>query len=599
MVVISPGCAGIQQVAPPTSKQAVLEMELQEAEEIRADKKRAQDIIDQQLRIASMALDAGDPVLARETLVDATGWMAANNATPEDFDERADRATRMIGGEERDKYFLGDPYEQFAAYFLLGVLDFQAGDYENAASSFRSATLSDTLSRQLLGVLDYQAREQENAASSIQTVSLSGNLSRQPGYQSDSYLAFLLEGVSQRMAGNSAAAEEAFRLAANAHGFRQRMPLVAQAMYLGGYLYLETRKAEGGDEKEIDARLNVVFPLVFNHLPLATAVGGDDLANIIQQAADSASGALDGEEFEKDSIEESVAKEYKKDLPDAKADIQAICDQAVAALTPEMLDELDAAETYFSKLVDECRDPLTNTFVIQQTGNAPYKIRMGAYGEALQFRSVPNPVDRALIALRPIDGTAPQEERVLLAANGDSLDYQARTRGGREMDHILKGKAQFKDAMSVSNNMAAWGGTAATTVALVQAMTIVTTTTTTTTYTVTSTGVTATTTTTTSSGMAGFGAAGTALGVAAAMYGIYVVTMVIMDSLHPEGDVRGWHELPDRYYFACDSLAPGSYEIESNYFDKLGQPLDEKTERYRFTVDGERPALLYLGTPWS
>ncbi|GMV92568.1 MAG: hypothetical protein AMXMBFR82_23460 [Candidatus Hydrogenedentota bacterium] len=544
-------------------------MELQEAEEIRADKKRAQDIIDQQLRIASMALDAGDPVLARETLVDATGWMAANNATPEDFDERADRATRMIGGEERDKYFLGDPYEQFAAYFLLGVLDFQAGDYENAASSFRSASLSDTLSRQ-------------------------------PGYQSDSYLAFLLEGVSQRMAGNSAAAEEAFRLAANAHGFRQRMPLVAQAMYLGGYHYLEARKAEGGDEKETDARFDVVFPLVFNHLPLATALGKDDLATVIQQAADSASGALDAEEFEKDSIEESVAKEYKKELPAAKADIQAICDQAVTALTPEMLAALDAAETYFSKLVDECRNPLTNTFVIQQTGNAPYKIRMGAYGEALQFRSVPNPVDRALIALRPSDGAASQGERVLLAANGDSLDYQARTRGGREMDHILKGKAQFKDAMSVSNNLAAWGGTVATTIALAQAMTVVTTVTTTTTYTVSSTGaVTATTTTTTSSGMAGFGAAGTALGVAAAMYGIYVVTMVIMDSLHPEGDVRGWHELPDRYYFACDSLAPGSYEIESNYFDKLGQPLDEKTERYRFTVDGERPALLYLGTPWS
>ena len=80
-------------------------------------------------------------------------------------------------------------------------------------------------------------------------------------------------------------------------------------------------------------------------------------------------------------------------------------------------------------------DPQANVLVFYECGTGPTKYSTGEYGEQLRFRT----------------GSAPGS-LLQLVVNGqthkfgpyDDLTYQATTRGGRVMDHVLAGKAVFK-----------------------------------------------------------------------------------------------------------------------------------------------------------
>lgn len=82
-------------------------------------------------------------------------------------------------------------------------------------------------------------------------------------------------------------------------------------------------------------------------------------------------------------------------------------------------------------------DLQANVFIFVEFGPGPTKYATGQYNEQLRFRTYKSPVNSAIIK---IAGNTIHINPI------DDLNYQATTRGGRVMDHILANKAVFKDA---------------------------------------------------------------------------------------------------------------------------------------------------------
>ncbi|MCD8533608.1 MAG: hypothetical protein LR011_01980 [Verrucomicrobia bacterium] len=84
--------------------------------------------------------------------------------------------------------------------------------------------------------------------------------------------------------------------------------------------------------------------------------------------------------------------------------------------------------------------PSPNALFIVEFGKGPTKYRSGSHGEELRIRDGHSKVNSVRITL----STGP----VLTLGPMDNLSFQAKTRGGRMMDHVLGRKAVFKQATS-------------------------------------------------------------------------------------------------------------------------------------------------------
>jgi hypothetical protein len=96
-------------------------------------------------------------------------------------------------------------------------------------------------------------------------------------------------------------------------------------------------------------------------------------------------------------------------------------------------------ESRLSKLPPYNRE--ANVLILLEFGAGPVKYATGQYGEELRFRIMPTPVRAAVLH---VDG------QTMLAGAVDDLEFQATTRGGRVMDHVLGNKAVFKTATGVA-----------------------------------------------------------------------------------------------------------------------------------------------------
>ncbi|MBI5850518.1 MAG: hypothetical protein HZB39_05690 [Planctomycetes bacterium] len=83
-----------------------------------------------------------------------------------------------------------------------------------------------------------------------------------------------------------------------------------------------------------------------------------------------------------------------------------------------------------------------NVIVLAELGIGPRKVQSGDYAELAVIRSRPVQFDRAEVF---VDGASVGETTALV-----DLDFQARTRGGKEMEGIRKGKAVFKGVTGVA-----------------------------------------------------------------------------------------------------------------------------------------------------
>jgi hypothetical protein len=188
-----------------------------------------------------------------------------------------------------------------------------------------------------------------------------------------------------------------------------------------------------------------------------------------------------------------------------------------------------------------------NTLFFVEFGQGPTKYATGEYNEELRFlpgRSV------AQSALVKIDGN----NLSLGLRPYDDLTFQATTRGGRVMDHILANKAVFKSTTDTVGNIGLIGGLV------------------------------------TAAGSRDRTAQEVGLGLAAAG----LVSKIVSAVSTPAADTRAWDNLPQYLTFAAVGLAPGQHTATIEFLDASGRPLAGLTRTVSLTVVPDRDTVVFV-----
>jgi hypothetical protein len=189
-------------------------------------------------------------------------------------------------------------------------------------------------------------------------------------------------------------------------------------------------------------------------------------------------------------------------------------------------------------------NPKVNTLFFVEFGQGPTKYATGEYNQELRFfpgrsvaQSVSIKVDTVNLGLRPYD----------------DLTFQATTRGGRVMDHVLANKAVFKTATDVAGNVALIGGL----------------------------------------GMAaaGHGSVEEAgLGLAAAG----LISKIVSGVTTPAADTRSWDNLPQFLSFAAVELPPGQHTATVEFLDASGRPIASLGKTLTINVVPNKDTVVFI-----
>jgi hypothetical protein len=180
-----------------------------------------------------------------------------------------------------------------------------------------------------------------------------------------------------------------------------------------------------------------------------------------------------------------------------------------------------------------------NVLFFVQFGPGPKKYATGRYREELRFRVPVSPDHSAVINV--------DNDETMHIGPYDDLGFQATTRGGRVMDHVLANKAVFKTSTDIAGDTAIVGGA----------------------------GVLANTQ----------GQTGAEVGLGLIAAGI--ITKVVSANAHPEADVRTWDNLPRYLSFAAMHLAPGPHTATIEFQDLYGQTIPYLTKTFTITVPAD------------
>lgn len=189
----------------------------------------------------------------------------------------------------------------------------------------------------------------------------------------------------------------------------------------------------------------------------------------------------------------------------------------------------EEAQTYNADL-----DPpgeAANLLLVGETGLAPRKVAVGDYDEALAFKRADGFRDRAVemdLAVQGADG--PREVELTEA---EDVYFQASTRGGRQVDRILEGQAQFKQTSDAVGNAAIQSGAA----------------------------------------VMSYGAYDDSGGAMAAGLAVIVGGLIakgVSAATRPEADLRAWDNLPDRVHLAALSAETLPQEVTARFTDPGG-----------------------------
>ena len=145
----------------------------------------------------------------------------------------------------------------------------------------------------------------------------------------------------------------------------------------------------------------------------------------------------------------------------------------------------------------------------------------------------------------------------------DDLGYQATTRGGRVMDHILGNKAFFKAGADVAGNVALAGAAIAHDQARRRER----------------------------NGKDGDDADAAALGLGI----LGVISKVASAATRTEADTRQWNNLPQRLSFAALKLPPGDHAGRIEFLDREGNVLAARTQQVAIAVGADdRDTIVFL-----
>lgn len=229
---------------------------------------------------------------------------------------------------------------------------------------------------------------------------------------------------------------------------------------------------------------------------------------------------------------------------------------ATAKLGGDGSDALKRAETHVTNgFALPPLDPANNVLVFAEFGHGPRKFAAGEYGEELKFATRDS---RAHAARLVLDGGAITASLPAL----DDLNFQATTRGGRVMDHILGNKAVFKATTDTAGDLALVGAVVAHNEAQMREW----------------------------QGQDGRGADITALGLGV----IGLISKVASAATKPKADTRQWDNLPQRLSFDCLKLPPGQHQGTLEFLDRDGQVIVTETRPVTIDVAPDRDTVVFL-----
>ena len=309
----------------------------------------------------------------------------------EAFKELESSAVSLTGSEGR-KAYKGDPYEKAMNSLYIGLLLYEKGDLDNALASIKNGILADSDSK--------------------------GDL-----YQSDFTILYLLASRLEKKRGNDLTSQEYFDAAVNA--FYYKHPMNSELV----------RKItlKRGTRNDVAKELNKIEEKILKRQKSRKKVGNwqhgkkEDDANDIPVS-------IDYSKIRKRTMTKITS--YKNSLKTKDAVIKDL--ETELDLNSSTIDF-----SHFNKFVD----PEYNVLVVVEVGRGPHKIRKGTYGEKAVILDMDNYggiIDVQLL----VDGVEKDRNDGVQV----NVAYQAKTRGGREMDSILAGQAQFKTDTAVATN---------------------------------------------------------------------------------------------------------------------------------------------------
>ncbi len=205
----------------------------------------------------------------------------------------------------------------------------------------------------------------------------------------------------------------------------------------------------------------------------------------------------------------------------------------------------DGSETYqrAEKLCQQFTKPppynaRANVLFFVEFGPGPRKYAAGQYQEELHFSVPQSPVHSAVIRV---------EGQSFIAGPYDDLGFQATTRGGRVMDHVLANKAVFKGTTDVFGNTAIVGGA-----------------------------------------IAASRRDRTSQEVGLGLIAAGIISKVVSATTTPAADVRTWDNLPRYLSFAAVELPPGPHTATVEFQDRSGQPMPHLTKTITFNVTADK-----------
>jgi hypothetical protein len=189
-------------------------------------------------------------------------------------------------------------------------------------------------------------------------------------------------------------------------------------------------------------------------------------------------------------------------------------------------------------------DKNANVLVFLEFGNGPTKYATGEHNQELRFHTPPSQIHGAWIRIA---------NKKIRIGPYDDLDFQATTRGGRVMDHVLANKAVFKDVT----------GTAGTTAMI-------------------------------TGGAIAASQRGDAQIAGLGLLAAGVITSIVSAATTPAADTRSWDNLPQYLSFTSLELPPGTYDGGVDFTDAAGNVVMTRTFRFTTPAPNGHDAVIFL-----
>jgi len=220
---------------------------------------------------------------------------------------------------------------------------------------------------------------------------------------------------------------------------------------------------------------------------------------------------------------------------------------ATAKLGGDGSDAFQRAEKNARGAKPPAYDTKVNTLVFLDFGPGPTKYATGEYEEQLRFRTPASPLQSVQVQM---DG------KIVNLKPADDLNFQATTRGGRVMDHVLANKAVFKSTTDAAGTAAIVGGAVL--------------------------------------ASAGQGRHSAADEVGAGLIIAGLVSKIASAATTPEADVRCWETLPQFLALGQFKLSPGEHSATVSFLNASGASETKFTKHITFIVPEGRDAVIYV-----